>query len=154
MLINKILPNRKLYKSSVNPPANPINMTPTASPVDINIATAESGGIFVDSLNLVIPKAARIETMRAVHIGYKFVNNPMAIPPNAICERPSANNDCCRKTRNRPIAEHVIATATPEIKARCMKPYCRISNTMMVQAFSTVSFIAMLRFINNIKFYY
>ena len=105
MLINKILPNRKLYKSSVNPPANPINMTPIASPVDNNTATAESG-IFVDSLNLVIPKAARIETMRAVHIGYKFVNNQIAIPSNAICERPSANNDCCRKTRNSPIAEH------------------------------------------------
>jgi hypothetical protein len=77
--------------------------------------------------------------MRAVHIGYKFVNNPISIPPNAICERPSANNDCCRKTRNSPIAEQVIATATPEIRARCMKPYCRISNIMKVQDFSTIN---------------
>ena len=144
MLTSKMLPNRKLYKSSVNPPARPINITPTASPADNNTATAESGGIFVDSLSLVIPSAAKIDTMNAVHIGYKFANNPIAIPPNAMCERASANNDCRLKTRNSPTTEQVIATATPETNARCMKPYWRISNTMICQPFATIAIITII----------
>ena len=118
-----MFPNKKLYKSRVKPPDRLINTTPIASPADNNTATAESEGIFVDSFNLVTPNAAKIETINAVHIGYKFVNKPIDIPPNAIWDKASANNDCRLKTRNSPIAEQVVATATPEINARCIKPY-------------------------------
>lgn len=117
-----MLPNKKLYKSSENPPDSPISTTPTASPADNNTATAESPGIFVDSFNLVIPREARIETANAVHIGYTFVNKPIAIPPNATCERASPYKDCFLKTRKRPITEQPTATAIPEINARCIKP--------------------------------
>lgn len=120
--MSRMLPNKKLYKSSENPPDNPINTTPVASPADNNTATAESPGIFVESLNLVIPREARIETANAVHIGYTFVNKPIAIPPNAICERASPYNDSLLKTRKRPITEQLTATAIPEINARCIKP--------------------------------
>ena len=113
-----MLPNKKLYKSSEKPPDNPISTTPNASPADNNTATAESPGIFVDSLNLVIPREARIETANAVHIGYIFVNKPTAIPPNAMCERASPYNDCLLRTKNRPIVEQLTATAIPEINAR------------------------------------
>ena len=65
----------------------------------------------------------KIETINAVHIGYKFANKPIAIPPNAIWDRASANNDCRLNTRNNPIVEQVIATATPDINARCINPY-------------------------------
>ena len=116
--MSKMLPNKKLYKSSENPPDNPINTTPVASPADNNTATAESPGIFVDSLNLVIPREARIETANAVHIGYMFVNKPTAIPPNATCERASPYNDCLLKTKNIPMVEQLTATAIPEINAR------------------------------------
>src|SRR5919198_2677658 len=120
--MSKMLPNKKLYKSSENPPDNPINTTPIASPADNNTATAESPEIFVDSLNLVMPREARIETTNAVHIGYTFVNKPIAIPPNAICERASPYNDCLLKTRKRPITEQPTATAILETNARCIKP--------------------------------
>ena len=113
-----MLPNKKLYKSSEKPPDNPISTTPTASPADNNTATAESFGIFVDCLNLVMPREARIETANAVHIGYIFVNKPTAIPPNAMCERASPYNDCLLRTKNRPIMEQLTATAIPEINAR------------------------------------
>jgi hypothetical protein len=88
-----MLPNKKLYKSRVNPPAKPIKTTPTASPDVNNTAIAESGGIFVDSLNLVIPIAPKMETINAVHIGYKLINKPIAIPPNATCDIASPNSD-------------------------------------------------------------
>ena len=113
-----MLPNKKLYKSSEKPPDNPISTTPTASPADNNTATAESPGIFVDSLNFVIPREAIIETAKAVHIGYMFVNKPTAIPPNATCDRASPYKDCFLKTNNRPIVEQLTATAIPEINAR------------------------------------
>src|SRR5919197_3379796 len=116
--MSRMLPNKKLYKSSENPPDNPINTIPVASPADNNTATAESPGIFVDSLNLVIPRDARIETANAVHIGYTFVNKPIAIPPNATCERASPYSDCFFKTKKIPIQEQLTATAIPEINAR------------------------------------
>jgi hypothetical protein len=80
---NKILPNKKLNKSRLNPWERLINITPKASPEDSNIAIAESDGIFVESFNFVMPKAASTETINAVHIGYKFKNIPKAIPPKA-----------------------------------------------------------------------
>ena len=67
--MSNMLPNKKLYKSSENPPDSPINTTPIASPADNNTATAESPEIFVDSLNLVMPTEARIETANAVQRG-------------------------------------------------------------------------------------
>ena len=68
-LTKSILPNRKLNKSMEKSFDKLTKTTPRARPDDSNTATAESGGIFVDCLNLVIPNAARIETIKAVHIG-------------------------------------------------------------------------------------
>jgi hypothetical protein len=68
-LTNRILPNRKLNKSIEKPFDKLTKTTPRARPDDSITATAESGGIFVDCLSLVIANAARIETMKAVHIG-------------------------------------------------------------------------------------
>jgi hypothetical protein len=64
-----MLPKRKLNKSTENPPDKLTKTMPSASPDDSKIATAESGGIFVDCLNLVMPKAAKIETINAVYKG-------------------------------------------------------------------------------------
>ena len=132
MLIRRILPNRKLYKSRVNPFDKLISTTPTASPDDNNKATAESAGIFVNSLNLVMPIAAKTETINAVHIGYTFVNNPIAIPPKATCDIASPNNECRLNTKNNPTTEHTREIAAPEIKACCINPNCKISNTKRI----------------------
>jgi hypothetical protein len=80
----------------------------------------------------VIPNAARIETMKAVHIGYIFVYIPIAIPPNAICESASPKREWRLKTRNNPIIEEITAMATPAVKARCIKLNSRISRIIVV----------------------
>src|SRR5262249_31502799 len=123
MPIRRILPKRKLSKSREKPPAKPIKTIPIASPDDNITATAASGGIFVDCLNLVTPNDERTETTNAVHIGYTLVSRPIAIPPKAAWERASPNNDCLLNTRKSPTTEHVTATTTPDKKARCIKPY-------------------------------
>ena len=125
-----MLPNKKDSRSREKPPDKPISIIPTASPDDSIIATAASGGIFVDCLNLVIPNDAKTETTSAVQSGYKLVNKPSAIPPKATCERASPNSDCLLNTRKSPTAEQLTATAIPDINARCIKLYWRISKTI------------------------
>ncbi len=63
ILTRRIFPNRKLNKLSVNPPEILINITPIASPEVKSTAIEESGGIFVDSLNLFTPTADNMATM-------------------------------------------------------------------------------------------
>jgi hypothetical protein len=67
-LTNRILPKRKLNKSRLNPLDKLIKTTPNASPEDSKTAMAESGGIFAESFNLVMPNAAKTETINAIHI--------------------------------------------------------------------------------------
>ena len=83
----------------------------------------------MDSLNLVMPIAAKTETINAVHIGYTFVNNPIAIPPKATCDMASPNSECLLNTKNSPTMEHITEMAAPVIKACCINPNCKISNT-------------------------
>ncbi len=64
-----------------------------------------------------------MDTINAIQIGDIFANRPMAIPPKATCERASPYSDRRRKTRKSPITEQLMATAIPEINARCIKPY-------------------------------
>ena len=98
-----------------------INTTPTASHDESNIAIVESGVIFVDSLNLVIPTAPSIEMIIATHIGYTFMKRPSAMPPKAICDKASPNKECRLKTKNNPTTEQITATATPAISAHFHK---------------------------------
>ena len=76
-----------------------------------------------------MPIAAKTETINAVHIGYTFVNNPIAIPPKATCDIASPNSECRLNTKNSPTTEHTSEIAAPEIKACCINPNCKISNT-------------------------
>jgi hypothetical protein len=69
LLTRRILPNKKLNKSRVNPPDTLIKMTPIARPDVKSTAIDESGGILVDSLSLFTPIADKIATMYAVHSG-------------------------------------------------------------------------------------
>ena len=48
----------------------------------------------MDSLNSVVPNAAKNLKYKLWHYRYKFANKPIAILPNAISDRASANNDC------------------------------------------------------------
>lgn len=63
IVTRRILPNRKLNKLIVNPPEILIRITPIASPEVKRTAIEESGGIFVDSLNLLTPTADKMATM-------------------------------------------------------------------------------------------
>ena len=126
-----MLPNRKLNRSRENPPDRLIRTIPTASPDESKIATDESGGILIESVIFVIPSAAIIVKAYAVHIGYKLRNSPIDNPPKATCDMASPNNECFLSTRNKPIAEHIAATAMPEINARCINPNSRISKMVM-----------------------
>ena len=111
-----------MYKSSENPPDNPINTTPVASLADNNTATAESPGIFVDSLNLVIPREARIETANAVHIGYTFVNKPILFLQMPHVREHHHTMIASSRLERDQSQSSMTATAIPEINARCIKP--------------------------------
>lgn len=130
-LINRMLPNRKPNRSTENPPDKLNRRTPSAKPADSMIATAESAGILVECLSLVIPTEARIEATNAVHSGYVLVNRPMARPPKAIWARESPNKDCLLSTRNKPIIEHTEDIAIPAMSARCINPNSKISIEIM-----------------------
>jgi hypothetical protein len=56
--------------------------------------------------------------MNAVHNGYTFAYNPIAIPPKATCDIASPNSECRLSTKNKPITEQITAIMIPEIKAR------------------------------------
>jgi hypothetical protein len=113
-----MLPNRKLKRSKENPPDRLIRTIPTAKPDESKIATEESGGILTESVIFVIPNAAIRVKAYAVQIGYKLRNSPIDNPPKATCDIASPNSECFLSTRNNPIAEHIAATAIPEIIAR------------------------------------
>lgn len=68
-LTNRILPNKKLKRSTDSPPVKLKRRIPTARPEDNIIATAESDGICVECWSFVIPRAARIEATKAVQRG-------------------------------------------------------------------------------------
>jgi hypothetical protein len=63
LLTRRIFPNSKLNKLSVNPPEILISITPIARPEVKSTAIEESGGIFVDSLNLFTPTADKMATI-------------------------------------------------------------------------------------------
>ena len=63
LLTRRIFPKSKLNKFSVNPPEILISITPIARPEVKSTAIEESGGIFVDSLNLFTPTADKMATI-------------------------------------------------------------------------------------------
>lgn len=63
LLTRRIFPNSKLNKLSVNPPEILTSITPIARPEVKSTAIEESGGIFVDSLNLFTPTADKMATI-------------------------------------------------------------------------------------------
>ena len=107
----------------MNPPEMLIKITPMASPEVKSTAIDESGGIFVDSLNLFTPTADKIATMYAVQSGYTPVNNPKDIPPKATCASASPNRECRFSTKKSPTIEQMTAIAIADIKDLCIKPY-------------------------------
>ena len=76
LLIKRILPNKKLKRSTENPPDELTRMTPTANPVTKTTATAASPDILVLCLNFWSPSPPNIETMNAVHKGKTPKNRP------------------------------------------------------------------------------
>ena len=83
LLIKRILPNKKLKRSTENPPDELTRMTPTANPETKTTATAASPDILVLCLNYWSPIPPIIETMNAVHNGKTPKNKPTDIPTNA-----------------------------------------------------------------------
>jgi len=74
-----------------------------------------------------IANAPIIETINDTQIGLDFRNNPNAIPPKATCDIASPNKENLFNIRNNPISEQLIEIAIPEMRARCMNSYWRIS---------------------------
>ena len=130
ILVNKILPKRKLKRSIVNPCDALTSNTPIARPAENNTAIAASPDILVLFLNFVIPNAVATQTTVAVQIGYMLRKNPRAIPPNAVWERASPKREYLFNTKNKPIIEQQIATTMPVRRALCIKPYDKISKFM------------------------
>jgi hypothetical protein len=64
------------------------------NPDESRIATAESGGIIIESLSFAIPNPASAVKIYAVHIGYKLRNRPNDNPPNATCDMASPKREC------------------------------------------------------------
>ena len=93
LLIKRILPNKKLKRSTENPPDELTRITPTAKPDTKTTATAESPDILVLCLNFWSPSPPNIETMKAVHNVKTPKNRPTEIPPNATCAIPSPNRE-------------------------------------------------------------
>ena len=129
-LTRRILPKRKLKMSIVNPPEIPIITSPTAIPEDRRTATDASPDILKRFLILVIISALTNDTPYAVQMGYMPDIRPRAMPPKEECAIASPNKEYRLKTRNRPITEHKIAIAIPEIRALCIKLKVRISRDM------------------------
>src|SRR6476620_2233708 len=98
-----------------------------------------------------MPNTASTETINAVHIGYKFKNIPKAIPPKATWDMASPKSDCLLKTRNNPITEHIIATAVPVIKARCIKANLNISNDIIFMFQIFLLLLSVLYFLYHLK---
>lgn len=69
LFTNKMLPNRKLNKSTEKPFDKLIKITPNENPKDSNTAIRESEGRFVICLIFVIPMEATIDRINAVHNG-------------------------------------------------------------------------------------
>ena len=123
LLTRRIFPNSILNKFTVNPPEILIKIIPIAKPDVKSTAIEESGGIFVDSLNLFTPTADKMATMYAVHNGYSPMNKPNDIPPNVTWARASPNKECLLSTRKRPTMEQITDIAIADIRALCIKPY-------------------------------
>lgn len=123
LLTRRIFPNSKLNKLSVNPPEILISITPIARPEVKSTAIEESGGIFVDSLNLFTPTADKMATIYAVHSGYTPMNSPNDMPLKATCARASPNSECRFSTKKRPTMEQIIDIAIADTRALCIKPY-------------------------------
>ncbi len=69
LFTNKILPNKKLNKSTENPFVELIKITPKEKPNESNTAIRESDGRFVICLIFVILIEATIDRINAVHNG-------------------------------------------------------------------------------------
>src|SRR5678816_3925 len=68
LLTRRIFPNSILNKFTVNPPEILIKIIPIAKPDVKSTAIEESGGIFVDSLNLFTPTADKMATVSYTHL--------------------------------------------------------------------------------------
>ena len=90
---SRMLPNRKLNKSTEKPPDRLVSITPTARPDVSTTTTAASPGILALDRSFCSPRPPNIETKNAVHIGNTPTNSPREIPPNATCDIPSPKSE-------------------------------------------------------------
>ena len=119
---SRMLPNRKLNKSTEKPPDRLVSITPTARPDVSTTTTAASPGILALDRSFCSPRPPNIETKNAVHIGNTPTNSPREIPPNATCDIPSPKSEYRLNTKNVPIKEHTTAVAIPATRAFCINP--------------------------------
>ena len=62
-------------------------------------------------------KTAKIEAPNAVIIGFIPIRRPIAMPPKAVCERPSPIIASFLRIKKRPTMPHTIATIIPPMRA-------------------------------------
>ena len=117
----------------MKPPERLFITGPAAIPEDNSTATDASPEILKLCLIRVMITALIKDTAYAVQSGYIPTSKPAAIPPNEECATASPNNEYLLRTRNKPITEHKIAIAIPEIKALCINPYDKISRDMTIR---------------------
>ena len=62
-------------------------------------------------------KTAKIDTAKAVINGFMPRSRPMAMPPKAVCERPSPIRVSFLRIKNSPTRPHTTATIMPPMRA-------------------------------------
>ena len=87
-VIERILPNRNVDSSGVNPGVRKLQMSPMLMPKVQKMAMAESSRIFFLWLNHWMPQADKIEKRVAESVGEKPKYTPNPTPPNEACVMP------------------------------------------------------------------
>ena len=82
--ISTILPKRKLKRSKVNPPDNPIIRLDKAKLPERKTARDDSPETFLKPLKFSIPTAPKTAVINAVIKGLRFKKRPIAIPKSDI----------------------------------------------------------------------
>lgn len=116
-VIDRMLPNRKLKRSTLNPPARLAIITPPAIPMEerIPIAASASAVVFLVIKRMMIDPRTPIG--RATQNGERLRSSPKASAPKVTCARPSPIRAMFLRTRKTPRIAQVTARKRPPMSA-------------------------------------
>ena len=101
----------------LKPPAMLMMIRPVEKPMASIMAMAESEVAIFFRRMYESMKTAKIEVPKAVNMGFMPIRRPMAMPPKAVCDRPSPIMASFLRIRNRPTMPQTIATIMPPMRA-------------------------------------